>query len=170
MLLVGVITDWLLYGGALGAWSVLRVSCATMSLRRWCTTTWSMRNQIGGWPREWFADAHLGPQHACMPLPCCNPSDVVRVLKGGRCCGNHCEARRRGTVKCHISLYTAAPETCDLPGTHTVYAQVGATPQGELVRLVEVPILVFIRQWQRYTAGGHLVTESTSWHVLAQHG
>lgn len=73
-------------------------------------------------------------------------------------------------MKCHISLYTAAPETCDLPGTRTVYAQVGATTQGELVRLVEVPILTFIRQWQRYTVGGYLVTESTSCHVLVQHG
>jgi hypothetical protein len=73
-------------------------------------------------------------------------------------------------VTCHVSLYTTAPATCDLPGTHTTYAYVGATQQGELVRIVEVPILVFLLQWRRYTAGGHLVTEIMSWHALVQHG
>jgi hypothetical protein len=73
-------------------------------------------------------------------------------------------------VPCRIFLYTTAPEACDLPGTRTVYAHVGATTQGELVRIVAVPILVFIHQWRRYTRGGHLVTEITSWHALVQHG
>ena len=69
-----------------------------------------------------------------------------------------------------VFLYTTAPEACDLPGTLTVYAQVGATTQGALVRIVEVPLLVFLHQWKRYTAGEHLVTEITSWHALVQHG
>jgi hypothetical protein len=69
-----------------------------------------------------------------------------------------------------VFLYTTAPEACDLPGTHTVYAQVGARTQGELVRIVGVPLLVFLQQWRRYTMGGHLVTEITSWHALVQHG
>jgi len=38
------------------------------------------------------------------------------------------------------------------------------------VRIVEVPLLVFLHQWRRYMAGGHLVTEITSWHALVQHG
>ena len=73
-------------------------------------------------------------------------------------------------MSCRVFLYTTAPEACDLPGTHTVYTPVGATPQGALVRIVEVPLLVFILQWRRYTVGGHLVTEITSWHALVQHG
>jgi hypothetical protein len=71
-------------------------------------------------------------------------------------------------MTCHVRLYTTARATGDLPGTHTVDAQVGATKQGELVRMVAVPLLVFIAQWKRYTAGGHLVTETTSWHALMQ--
>jgi hypothetical protein len=51
-----------------------------------------------------------------------------------------------------------------------VYAHVGATTQGDLVRIVAVPLLVFLPQWRRYTVGGHLVTEITSWHALVQHG
>ena len=70
----------------------------------------------------------------------------------------------------YVCLYTTAPEACDLPGTHTVYTPVGATRQGELVRIVAVPVLVFLQQWRRYTGGGHLVTETTSWHALVQHG
>jgi hypothetical protein len=69
-----------------------------------------------------------------------------------------------------VFLYTTAPEVCDLPGTHTAYAPVGATRQGELVRIVAVPLLVFLQQWQRYTGEGHLVTEITSWHALVQYG
>jgi hypothetical protein len=38
------------------------------------------------------------------------------------------------------------------------------------VRIVAVPLLVFLQQWRRYTGGGHLVTETTSWHALVQHG
>ncbi len=73
-------------------------------------------------------------------------------------------------MPCRVFLYTTAPQMWDLPGTHTVYAHVGATTQGELVRIVEVPLLVFLHQWKCYTAGGHLVTEITSWHALVQHG
>jgi hypothetical protein len=73
-------------------------------------------------------------------------------------------------VPCRVFLYTTAPEVCDLPGTHTVYAPVGATTQGDLVRIVAVPLLVFLQQWKRYTVRGHLVTEITSWHALVQHG
>ena len=73
-------------------------------------------------------------------------------------------------MPCCVFLYTTAPEAWDLPGTHTVYAHGGATMQGELVRIVEVSLLVFLHQWKRYTAGGHLVTEITSWHALVQHG
>ena len=69
-----------------------------------------------------------------------------------------------------VFLYTTAPEACDLPGTHTVYAHVGATMQGDLVRIVAVPLLGFLPQWRRYAVGGHLVTEITSWHALVQHG
>jgi hypothetical protein len=70
----------------------------------------------------------------------------------------------------HVRLYTTARETGDLPGTHTVSAQVGATKHGELVRLVEVPLLGFIAQWKRYMAGGYLVTATPSWHALGQSG
>jgi hypothetical protein len=73
-------------------------------------------------------------------------------------------------VSCHVFLYTTAPEACDLPGTHTVYTQVGATTQGELVRIVAVPLLVFLPQWRRYTVEKHLVTEITSWHALVLYG
>jgi hypothetical protein len=38
------------------------------------------------------------------------------------------------------------------------------------VRIVAVPLLVFLQQWQRYTGEGHLVTEITSWHALVQYG
>ena len=44
-------------------------------------------------------------------------------------------------MPCHVFLYTTAPEGRDLPGTHTVYAPVGATTQGDLVRIVAVPLL-----------------------------
>ena len=73
-------------------------------------------------------------------------------------------------MPCRVFLYTTALEVCDLPDMHTVYAHVGTTTQGELVRIVEVPLLVFLHQWKRYTVGGHLVTEITSWHALVQHG
>ena len=73
-------------------------------------------------------------------------------------------------MSCRVFLYTTAPESCDLPGTHTVYAHLGATTQGELVRIVAVSLLVFLPQWRRYTAGEHLVTEIMSWHALVQHG
>jgi hypothetical protein len=73
-------------------------------------------------------------------------------------------------VSCCVFLYTTASETCDFPGTHTVFAHVGATTQGELVRIVAVPLLVFLQQWRRYTVGEHLVTEIASWHALVQHG
>ena len=69
-----------------------------------------------------------------------------------------------------VFLYTTAPEACDLPGTHTVYAHVGATTHGELVRIVAVPLLVFLPQWRRYTVGWHLVTAITSWQALVLHG
>jgi len=73
-------------------------------------------------------------------------------------------------MPCHVFLYTTAPEVCDLPGTHTVYAHVGATTQGDLVRIVAVPLLGLLPQWRCYTGGGHLITEITSWHTLVQHG
>jgi hypothetical protein len=57
-------------------------------------------------------------------------------------------------VPCCIFLYTTAPEACDLPSTHRVYASMGATTQGELVRMVVVPLLVFLPQWRRYTGAG----------------
>ena len=73
-------------------------------------------------------------------------------------------------MPCRLFLYTTAPEAWDLPGTHTVAAAVGATRHGDLVRIVAVPLLVLLPQWRRYTGGGYLVTEITSWHALVQHG
>jgi hypothetical protein len=78
-------------------------------------------------------------------------------------CGGH------GAYRCQGAdgiLSHPVPEACDFPGTHTVYASMGATTQGELVRMVAVPLLVFLPQWRRYTGGGHLVAEITSWHAL----
>jgi hypothetical protein len=46
----------------------------------------------------------------------------------------------------------------------------GVTTQGDLVRMVAVPLLELLPQWRRYTGGAHLVTEITSWHALVQHG
>ena len=72
-------------------------------------------------------------------------------------------------MPCYVFLYTTAPEGCDFPGTHTVDAHMGVTTQGDLVRMVAVPLLELLPQWRCYTGGGHLVTEITSWHALVQH-
>ena len=53
---------------------------------------------------------------------------------------------------------------------NTVYTPVGATTQGDLVRMVAVPLRVVLPHWRHDTVGGHLVPEITSWQALVQHG
>jgi hypothetical protein len=53
---------------------------------------------------------------------------------------------------------------------NTVYTPMGATTQGDRVRGVAVPLRVVLPHWRHDTVGGHLVSESTSWQALVQHG